>query len=217
VNEKELFTNFWVKEAKTTGKVISRIPEGSAYRPDERSRTAQEIAWQIYCEEKMIIEALENGTAKWDPPPIPTTMKERTRAIDADDAVVMSQPHDEKLRRRLGCHRMVCLFGRLRSRWCDVDGTNLLDDCISKSFSDRIRVVQPGFSACHAKPHARAALQIFVPSDSLHAPFQLVKGVGVKLRNSHNYPARSPKRKIRFVERRDVAVEGYAALDHLGV
>jgi hypothetical protein len=27
----------------------SRIPEGSDYRPDPKSRTAQEIAWQIVC------------------------------------------------------------------------------------------------------------------------------------------------------------------------
>ena len=88
MNEKELFTNFWVKEAKTTGKVISRIPEGSAYRPDERSRTAQEIAWQIVCEETMIIEALETGKVRWDPPPVPTTMKEVHDAYQKQSATL---------------------------------------------------------------------------------------------------------------------------------
>ncbi|HMC54086.1 MAG TPA: DinB family protein [Gemmatimonadaceae bacterium] len=86
MSEKELFTNFWVKEAKTTGKVISRIPEGSAYRPDERSRTAQEIAWQIFQEEKMLIEALETGMAKWDPPPVPRTMREVHEAYETQSA-----------------------------------------------------------------------------------------------------------------------------------
>jgi uncharacterized damage-inducible protein DinB len=86
VDEKALFTGFWAKEAKTTGKVISRIPEGSAYRPDERSRTAQEIAWQIYCEEKMIIEALESGQAKWEPPPMPKTMKDVLSAYESQSA-----------------------------------------------------------------------------------------------------------------------------------
>ena len=76
MNEKELFTNFWSKESKTTRKVLSRIPEGSDYKPDPASRTAREIAWQIVCEEKMIIDALENGKAEWAPPPIPPTMKE---------------------------------------------------------------------------------------------------------------------------------------------
>jgi hypothetical protein len=57
VDEKALFTDFWTKESKTTSKVIARIPEGSDYKPDPRSRTAQQIAWQIVCEEKMIVEA----------------------------------------------------------------------------------------------------------------------------------------------------------------
>jgi len=76
MNEKELFTDFWSKESKTTRKVLSRIPEGSDYKPDPKSRTAREIAWQIVCEEKMIIDALENGKVEWAPPPIPSTMKE---------------------------------------------------------------------------------------------------------------------------------------------
>ena len=76
MDEKSLFTKFWTDESKTTRKVLARIPEGSNYRPDLKSRTAQEIAWQIVCEEKMIIEALENGKAEWAPPPMPATMKE---------------------------------------------------------------------------------------------------------------------------------------------
>ena len=76
MEEKALFTKFWTDESKTTRNVISRIPEGSDYRPDAKSRTAQEIAWQIVCEEKMIIEALENGKAAWAPPAMPETMKE---------------------------------------------------------------------------------------------------------------------------------------------
>ena len=69
MDERALFTRFWENESKTTRKVIARIPEGSAYRPDAKSRTASEIAWQIVCEEKMIIEALETGSAEWKPPP----------------------------------------------------------------------------------------------------------------------------------------------------
>ena len=76
MDEKSLFTKFWTDESQTTHKVLSRIPEGSDYRPDKKSRTAQEIAWQIVCEEKMIIEALESGKAEWAPPPAPETMKE---------------------------------------------------------------------------------------------------------------------------------------------
>ena len=76
MDEKALFTQFWTDESKTTRNVIARIPEGSDYRPDPKSRTAKEIAWQIVCEEQMIIDALESGKAAWDPPPMPATMKE---------------------------------------------------------------------------------------------------------------------------------------------
>jgi uncharacterized damage-inducible protein DinB len=86
MDEKALFTNFWKNESKTTRNVLSRIPEGSDYRPDPKSRTAQEIAWQIVCEEKMIIEALENGKAEWAPPPTPETMKEVLDAYDTQSA-----------------------------------------------------------------------------------------------------------------------------------
>ncbi len=76
MDDKSLFTEFWTNESKTTRKVLERIPDGSDYRPDPRSRTAQEIAWQIACEEKMLIDALESGKAQWAPPPMPATMRE---------------------------------------------------------------------------------------------------------------------------------------------
>jgi uncharacterized damage-inducible protein DinB len=88
MDEKKLFTDFWMKECETTRKVLSRIPEGSNYRPDPKSRTAQEIAWQIVCEEKMLIDALESGKAEWAPPPTPTTMKEVLDAYDAQKAAM---------------------------------------------------------------------------------------------------------------------------------
>lgn len=86
MDEKALFTRFWTGESKTTRKVLARIPEGSDYRPDPRSRTAAEIAWQIVCEEKMIIEALESGKAEWAPPPMPATMKEVIAAYEQQSA-----------------------------------------------------------------------------------------------------------------------------------
>jgi uncharacterized damage-inducible protein DinB len=86
MDEKALFTKFWTNESKTTRNVLSRIPESSEYRPDPRSRTAMEIAWQIVCEEKMIIEALETGLAAWAPPPAPATMKEVLEAYERQSA-----------------------------------------------------------------------------------------------------------------------------------
>ena len=82
MDDKSLFTKFWTNESKTTRNVLARIPEGSAYRPDPKSRTAHEIAWQIVCEEKMIIDALESGKVEWAPPPIPATMKEVVETYD---------------------------------------------------------------------------------------------------------------------------------------
>ncbi len=88
MDEKSLFTTFWTNESDTTRKVIARIPEGSDYRPDPKSRTAQEIAWQIICEERMIIDGLERGTAEWAPPPTPATMKEVLEAYDRQSATM---------------------------------------------------------------------------------------------------------------------------------
>ena len=76
MDDRQLFTELWVAESNTTRKVLARIPEGSDYRPDPKSRTAQEIAWQIVAEETMIIEALETGSAQWAPPPMPASMKD---------------------------------------------------------------------------------------------------------------------------------------------
>ena len=89
MDEKALFTGFWENEMDTTRKVIARIPEGSDYRPDPRSRTAAEIAWQIVCEEKMLIEAMETGKAEWNPPPSPATMKEILRAYEEQSADIV--------------------------------------------------------------------------------------------------------------------------------
>jgi uncharacterized damage-inducible protein DinB len=86
VDEKSLFTQFWIDESLTTSKVLARIPENSDYRPDPKSRTAREIAWQIVAEEKMIIEALENGAAEWAPAPAPATMKELCAEYDRQSA-----------------------------------------------------------------------------------------------------------------------------------
>jgi uncharacterized damage-inducible protein DinB len=86
VNEKELYTKFWTNEAKTTRKVLARIPEGSDYRPDPKSRTAKEIAWQIVCEEKLIIEAMETGKVEWAPSPMPATMREVLDAYERQSA-----------------------------------------------------------------------------------------------------------------------------------
>src|SRR3954468_6868529 len=89
VDEKALFTKFWTHEAKTTSKVISRIPENNTYKPDPKSRTAMDIAWQIVSEEKMLIEAFETGKMDWKPSPTPKTMKEVHAAYDKQSAAIV--------------------------------------------------------------------------------------------------------------------------------
>jgi uncharacterized damage-inducible protein DinB len=94
LDEKALFTQFWTHESGTTRKVFTRIPEGSDYRPDPKSRTAQEIAWQIHCEEAMIIEALETGKVAWAPPPLPKTMREIVAAYEQQSAAIAKRWKD---------------------------------------------------------------------------------------------------------------------------
>ena len=89
MEERRLFTKFWEDESKTTRNVLARIPEGSDYRPDPKSRTASEIAWQIVCEEQMLIDALESGKAEWAPAPAPSTMKEMVGVYEKQSADIV--------------------------------------------------------------------------------------------------------------------------------
>jgi len=84
MNEQELFIRFWEHESATTAKVFARIPDGSDYRPDPKSRTAQQIAWQIVCEERMIQDALESGVMTWTPMPAPSTMSAITALYEEE-------------------------------------------------------------------------------------------------------------------------------------
>ena len=88
MDEKALFVGFWTAESRTTRTVLSRIPEGSTYRPDPKSRTAHEIAWLITCEERMLIDALETGKAEWSPPALPATMAEVLAVYDSQNAAL---------------------------------------------------------------------------------------------------------------------------------
>ena len=89
MDERALFTNFWEKETKTTGKVIARIPDGSTYRPDPKSRLAHEIAWQIVCEEQMLIDGLESAKMEHIPRPQPATMAELVEIYTAQSADIV--------------------------------------------------------------------------------------------------------------------------------
>ena len=91
MDDRTLFTDFWTKESKTTHKVLLRIPEDSDYRPDPKSRTAKEIAWQIVCEEKMLIDAMETGKGEWAPPPMPPTMGDVVETYAKQSAAILER------------------------------------------------------------------------------------------------------------------------------
>ena len=101
MDEKSHFLKFWNKEAAATRAVLSRIPEGSDYRPDPKSRTAREVAWLIVREEILLADGLEKGVLEWVELPAPKTMKEvldtydrshdaATRKLETADAATWS-------------------------------------------------------------------------------------------------------------------------------
>ena len=84
-----MFLDLWVKEGGATRAVISRIPEGSTYRPDPKSRTAQDIAWVLVQEAGQLVHALEAGTLDWQDVPAPPTAAAVLVAYDAQqDALI---------------------------------------------------------------------------------------------------------------------------------
>jgi len=85
VDERSLLLKFWDKESATTRTVLSRIPEGSDYRPDPKSRTAREIGWLIVREELTLVEGLEKGALEWVEVAAPATMKEILDELDTAD------------------------------------------------------------------------------------------------------------------------------------
>lgn len=86
MDEKSLFLKFWSKEGETTRKVISRVPEGSSYRPDPKSRTAREIGWLIAREESLLADGIAKGILEWVEEPPPATIKEIVDYFDRHHA-----------------------------------------------------------------------------------------------------------------------------------
>lgn len=82
MDHKGLLLKFWEKETAATRRVLGRIPEGSNYRPDPKSRTAREIAWLIVHEEAALVEGLEKGRLEWVEVAAPATMKEVLATYD---------------------------------------------------------------------------------------------------------------------------------------
>jgi uncharacterized damage-inducible protein DinB len=94
MDDRARFQKTWEKEAATTRTVISRIPEGSDYRPDPKSRIAREIAWLIVREKIVLAEGLEKGVLEWAEVPAPATIKEVLDAYDRANLVKRVQAVD---------------------------------------------------------------------------------------------------------------------------
>jgi uncharacterized damage-inducible protein DinB len=82
MEHKDLFLKFWEKEMPATHKVISRIPEGSDYRPDPKARTAREIAWLMVHELGVLVDSLDKGVFEWVEAPCPAKMSEVVAKFD---------------------------------------------------------------------------------------------------------------------------------------
>ena len=91
MSEGALLLKYWEKEAAATRKVLSRIPEGSDYRPDPKSRPAREIAWLIVREEIAIGDGLRTGQLEWADVPAPKTMKEVLAEYDRHHDKITAQ------------------------------------------------------------------------------------------------------------------------------
>src|SRR5712691_9571747 len=87
MDDKARFLKTVESELVTTRKVIARIPEGSSYRPDPKSRTAREIAWLIVRELVVLADGLEQGRLEWTEVPAPPTIKEILALHDQQDFV----------------------------------------------------------------------------------------------------------------------------------
>ena len=90
MDEKSLFAEFWSKEVQDDEQgavdVFPRVPTIVPIR--SRARRARSHG-RSSNEEKMIIDALENGSAEWAPAPAPATMKELCEAYDRQSAEIV--------------------------------------------------------------------------------------------------------------------------------
>jgi uncharacterized damage-inducible protein DinB len=64
----EYFANLMDGEGRTTTKVLKAVPNDNRdYRPDEKSRTAWELATHIATADLWFIDSICDGTFVWDP------------------------------------------------------------------------------------------------------------------------------------------------------
>lgn len=87
MDAKEIFLRIWEREAKTTARVIRAFPgENLEFKPDDRSRSILDLAWQCVIDERVVAKILEgsNDLRNVPPsPPPPETMDEIAASYEA--------------------------------------------------------------------------------------------------------------------------------------
>ena len=65
-SEKDMFLKAWDNEFKTTLKVLKAYPEDRQdYKPNEKSKSAKELAWVFAAEQKVVIPGIITGNIDW--------------------------------------------------------------------------------------------------------------------------------------------------------
>jgi len=78
MSEKDQFLEMWEHEYATTLKVLKAYPsDRQDYKPNEKSKSAKELAWVFTAEEQTVISGIISGNINWQSMlKPPATMKE---------------------------------------------------------------------------------------------------------------------------------------------
>ena len=92
-SEKEMYIKMWDNEFKTTLKVLKAYPENRQdYRPNEKSKSAKELAWVFASEEASMISGVIAGNIDWGKmAKAPATMKEVLSAYEKSHKEMMQK------------------------------------------------------------------------------------------------------------------------------
>jgi hypothetical protein len=70
-------------------KVLKAVPQGRLdYRPDPKSRTAQDLAWVLAQEEAALLSLLDTGTVEWKDEKAPARVEEIVAAYENSASAV---------------------------------------------------------------------------------------------------------------------------------
>ncbi len=77
MSEKETFLHVWEREFQKTIRVLRAFPSDRLdFKPHARSRTARDLAWTFVNEERVVRQAVSDGSSFVPFPPPPGTMPE---------------------------------------------------------------------------------------------------------------------------------------------